>query len=208
MEQVGIFRGFFSSVITPRNAPPANFVSRRHSRHSPDVPGGRLNALVCRDAEQLLRRAPAGSRSEPLATSVTSTLALTTTSLRCPPLPPRTHKHLLACPEALFFVFFFYAEKNSGQLFFFFSLTQTLTARAGDEGREGNKLKDGRRLGLRWRSRRGIDFPENGGSTCGALINQCAAVFCPCLNPRPSHISREQIERGTDTGPAIKPKGN
>lgn len=30
--------------------------------------------------------------------------------------------------------------------------------------------------------------------------------FLPRLNLRPSHISQEQIEQGTDTGRAIKPK--
>lgn len=50
-----------------------------------------------------------------------------------------------------------------------------------------------------------IDFSENRGWTCMPwLIN--VLCFLPYLNPRPSHISQEQIEQGTDTGLTIKPK--
>lgn len=50
-----------------------------------------------------------------------------------------------------------------------------------------------------------IDFSEKRGWTCMPwLIN--VPCFLPYLNPRPSHISQGQIERGTDTGLTIKPK--
>lgn len=50
-----------------------------------------------------------------------------------------------------------------------------------------------------------IDFSGNRGWTCMPwLIN--VLCFLPYLNPRPSHISQEQIERGTDTGLTIKTK--